>query len=289
MVSKMPARIGRRRRPGVASPRIPRGLAAFVRAAAFAWRLADRYLGRLWPWPGLGMVFKQSRGGVMMSGPYQRLYFKFSPRFSMTLLINRGSGRQDLPASPSQEQVRMTPPSPPARIGKYPRVQFKHLASRLWQGRAEAAAATRLERQLIIHRITADLPAASARLEPGGSREAAQAQPSWTSWAQPVSRISRRSLPAVAEPRPRPRSAAPPVPRVFQPPPSLKAEAAPSGPIETAEVLQLPGAAAAADLKKAAVPGAAEFLEINLDHLTERVLKAIDQRFIAHRERFGRI
>ncbi len=233
---------------------LPRWRALGPPSSTFAQAIMRRYTGRQLPRPTLAMVFGQLRAGVALRPVYHRTEVHLAPRVELTVLA-------------------WSRPIPATNGGTRPQAALRlerQVETRVVQRRVSAPTlppqADQLVRRLVVRgeRIESvaearativPRPGMQQDVLPGSSRRTADIVP-----AQPVARVTRR--PAAARPR-------------------------------AEEGLSMPDAQRSPAYARPHVadagPHTLDSGPIDLNHLTNQVIQAIDRRIIAQRERLGRI
>ncbi|RME47804.1 MAG: hypothetical protein D6791_04890 [Chloroflexi bacterium] len=267
-------------------PSMP-ALGVASRADRLARTIAQRYRGRPGRWPGLGVVFRRPQAGVLWQPVYHQARWNLSPRLSLTVLMPQAAtirpadvpAPSPSPAVPGREMYfeRQTALAPV--VTRLQPVILKALAPPTGSEPSPQSRSVIAERVLVRQRVETTtteelirrLVERGQRIEPGRpGRQPAKPMPTVES-AVPVVRTARLA------------SIVSPVPQVIHRPAMTAVEA---GAMERPIWPRSPGANGTF---AGAGQHAPDLSQVDVGRLTDQVVRTIDERMIAYRERLGRI
>jgi hypothetical protein len=249
------------------------------RAGRLVQSILQRYGGRQRHWPGLGLVFRRPQAGVLWRPVYHEERWTLSPRLSLAVLLPHAMTPRPSAAVPRQalgfegqsapvslvtrlQPVILKSLAPPANPATAPPSRQVITERVLARQRVETTTSEELVRRMVDRgqRIAAAKPG-QIRAEPvttGGAAVAATRQPGRTGGAEPMPLILRRPARVAVE----------------------------DGALPSPTRPRSPGANGSF-----AVPGqqALDLSQRELGRLTDQVVRIIDERMIAYRERTGRV
>ncbi len=221
-----------------------------ARAAEFAQALLARFSPHAWSWTPPGLVFRQDRPLVAAHYVQQNSHTHFAPRLGLTVLTWQSGRRDDVSDKPS-------PPAARVRVD-----QETHMLRTLVHS-VESSTLDRLVYRMVTQgqRVEANSRAAPASFAPGSLAKPAASTMAFLPVPEmpPVQKIVRRAVPAETESVASPRTMAGASGANYEAGRSTNARPQPPQPA------------------------------IDVNQLTDQVIKAIDRRIIAQRERLGRV